>query len=209
MSKRAKRIASITLVVAFLAGCANLSIQEKNADRVYTADWESLKNHNPAPDWFRDAKFGIYFHWGVYSVPAFGSEWYPRNMYNKSGDTRRPGPSREYLHHVEAWGEPTKFGYPDFVPMFKAENFNADEWAELFAKAGAHKDREMAIEYVLDSRRQAEEILSLPDNELDKLIKQKIAETITLREQIEAEIAQVLNDIEVLDQKLARANSEN
>jgi alpha-L-fucosidase len=97
----------------------------------YTADWESLKNRNPAPEWFRDAKFGIYFHWGVYSVPAFGSEWYPRNMHNKSGS------SSEYKHHVEAYGDPAKFGYPDFVPMFKAEKFNADEWAELFAKAGA------------------------------------------------------------------------
>ncbi len=97
----------------------------------YTADWESLKKHNPAPEWFRDAKFGIYFHWGVYSVPAFGSEWYPRNMHNKSGA------SPEYKHHAETYGEPTKFGYPDFVPMFKAEKFDPDEWAELFEKAGA------------------------------------------------------------------------
>jgi alpha-L-fucosidase len=97
----------------------------------YTADWESLKNQNPAPEWFRDAKFGIYFHWGVYSVPAFGSEWYPRNMHNKGGS------SREYKHHVETYGEPTKLGYPDFVPMFKAEKFDADDWAELFQKAGA------------------------------------------------------------------------
>jgi alpha-L-fucosidase len=91
--------------------------------------WESLARHNEAPDWFRDDKFGIYFHWGVYSVPAFGSEWYPRNMYIKT----RP----EYKHHVETYGDPSKFGYPDFVPMFKAEKFNADEWAELFRKAGA------------------------------------------------------------------------
>jgi len=95
----------------------------------YTADWESLKKHNPAPDWFRDAKFGIYFHWGVYSVPAFANEWYPRNMHNKG--------SREYKHHVQKYGEPTEFGYHDFVPMFKAEKFDADEWAELFEKAGA------------------------------------------------------------------------
>ncbi len=95
----------------------------------YTANWKSLKNHNPAPDWFRDAKFGIYFHWGVYSVPAFANEWYPRNMHDRS--------SEEYKHHVQKYGEPTKFGYHDFVPMFKAERFNADEWAELFEKAGA------------------------------------------------------------------------
>ncbi len=95
----------------------------------YKADWESLKKHEAAPKWFRDAKFGIYFHWGVYCVPAFGSEWYPRNMHRKG--------SREYRHHVATYGEPNEFGYHDFIPMFKAEHFDADEWADLFARAGA------------------------------------------------------------------------
>jgi len=95
----------------------------------YKPDWESLKKRNVAPDWFRDAKFGIYFHWGVYSVPAFGSEWYPRNMHIKS--------RREYKHHLAEYGDPSKFGYHDFVPMFKADKFDADEWARLFNKAGA------------------------------------------------------------------------
>ena len=95
----------------------------------FEPNWESLKKRNPAPDWFRDAKFGIYFHWGVYSVPAFGSEWYSRNMHIK----RRP----EYRHHLKTYGKPSEFGYHDFVPKFTAENFNADEWAELFEKAGA------------------------------------------------------------------------
>lgn len=95
----------------------------------FEPNWESLRQHNEAPDWFRDAKFGIYFHWGVYAVPAFGSEWYPRNMHIKG----RP----EYKHHIEKYGDPTKFGYHDFVPMFKAEKFDADAWADLFVKAGA------------------------------------------------------------------------
>jgi len=99
------------------------------ADGPFKPEWKSLARHEAAPKWFRDAKFGIYFHWGVYSVPAFGSEWYPRNMHIK----RR----REYQHHVETYGDPTKFGYADFVPKFKAEKFDADEWADLFAKAGA------------------------------------------------------------------------
>lgn len=99
------------------------------AEGPFEADWESLARHEEAPEWFRDAKFGIYFHWGVYCVPAFGNEWYPRNMHIKSG--------REYRHHLETWGEPTEFGYHDFVPMFKAEKFDAEEWAELFAEAGA------------------------------------------------------------------------
>ena len=95
----------------------------------YTADLESLEAHTAAPEWFRDAKFGIYFHWGVYCVPAFGSEWYPRNMHI----TERP----EYKHHAETYGEPSAFGYHDFVPMFKAESFDPEAWADLFVKAGA------------------------------------------------------------------------
>ena len=95
----------------------------------YEASWESLSKHNEAPEWFKDAKLGIYFHWGVYSVPAFGSEWYPRNMYRPS--------RKEFKHHLETYGRQSEFGYHDFVPMFKAENFDAEEWVDLFQKAGA------------------------------------------------------------------------
>ena len=95
----------------------------------YEPTWESLAQHEAAPEWFQDAKFGIYFPWGVYSVPAFGSEWYPRHMHFKD--------RREYKHHVETYGEPTEFGYDVFVPMFKAEHFDAARWADLFVKAGA------------------------------------------------------------------------
>jgi len=106
-------------------------VAQRVAKGPYRADWESLARHEPAPEWFRDAKFGIYFHWGVYSVPAYGNEWYPRFMHVK-------GAGRSYLqHHLETWGDPAEFGYHDFVPMFRAERFDADEWAELFARAGA------------------------------------------------------------------------
>jgi alpha-L-fucosidase len=94
----------------------------------YSASWESLEKYK-IPDWFRDAKFGIFIHWGIYSVPAFQNEWYPRNMYIKD--------SKEFKHHVETYGPQNKFGYKDFIPMFKAQNFNADKWIELFKKAGA------------------------------------------------------------------------
>ena len=141
MSKIHICIIFIVLISALFYVCTTQTAQDTgrsdDAKPVYTADWESLKQRNPAPDWFRDAKFGIYFHWGVYSVPAFGSEWYPRKMHNRSGDNRRPGPSREYNHHVEKYGEPTEFGYHDFVPMFKAEKWNPGEWVELFKTAGA------------------------------------------------------------------------
>ncbi|MFW6161553.1 MAG: alpha-L-fucosidase, partial [Planctomycetota bacterium] len=99
------------------------------AEGPFKADWKDLERHTEAPEWFRDAKFGIYWHWGVYAVPAYGNEWYPRHMHMKK--------RREYRHHVETYGEPDEFGYHDFVPRFKAEHFDADEWAELLKKAGA------------------------------------------------------------------------
>ncbi len=95
----------------------------------FKSNYTSLAKHTAAPKWLQDAKFGIYAHWGVYSVPANSSEWYPRNMYNKE--------SKEYKHHLKTYGSPTNFGYPDFVPMFTADQFNAAKWAKLFKKAGA------------------------------------------------------------------------
>lgn len=94
----------------------------------YKDTWESLSAYR-VPEWYQNAKFGIFIHWGIYSVPAFGNEWYSRNMYIKD--------SREYKHHIETYGEHKSFGYKDFIPMFKAEKFNADEWAQLFSEAGA------------------------------------------------------------------------
>lgn len=94
---------------------------------VFKEDWSQLKNDAPA--WLQDAKFGIYFHWGVYCVPAFNSEWYSRSMYI-------PGTS-PYRHQIEQHGSLKNFGYKDFIPLFKAPNFNADEWTDLFVKAGA------------------------------------------------------------------------
>src|SRR5438067_147138 len=94
----------------------------------FRLDWESLQKYE-APEWYRDAKFGIFIHWGVYSVPAFGNEWYPRLMYIDG--------SAEYKHHIATYGTQDKFGYKDFIPMFKADNFDPAAWAELFKKAGA------------------------------------------------------------------------
>ena len=94
----------------------------------FRPDWESLQKYE-VPEWYKDAKFGIFIHWGVYSVPAFGNEWYPRNMYNAGSD--------EYKHHIATYGMQDKFGYKDFIPMFKAADFNAAAWAQLFQKSGA------------------------------------------------------------------------
>jgi len=90
--------------------------------------WESLENYQ-VPQWYLDGKFGIFIHWGVYSVPAFGNEWYPRNMYRQD--------SREFEHHIKTYGPQKDFGYKDFIPMFTAENFDPDKWADLFLKSGA------------------------------------------------------------------------
>ena len=94
----------------------------------YKADWESLAGRD-MPRWMQDAKFGIFIHWGVFSVPAFGSEWYSRNMYIQG--------TPEYEHHRKVWGDQRDFGYKDFIPLFRAERFDPDHWADLFAKAGA------------------------------------------------------------------------
>lgn len=111
-------------------GCTKSSNNSRESlKETYEPNWESLSKHNAEPDWFRNAKFGIYFHWGVYSVPAYDSEWYPRNMYIKD--------QRAYKHHIDTYGTPLEFEYADFVPRFNAENFDATQWASLFKQAGA------------------------------------------------------------------------
>ena len=94
----------------------------------FEPNWDSLKQYT-VPAWYPDAKFGIFIHWGVYSVPAFGNEWYPRNMYLPD--------QPEFAHHIATFGPHNQFGYKDFIPQFTAEKFDAGEWAELFKRAGA------------------------------------------------------------------------
>ena len=103
-------------------------VDEVNAAGPFRADWEALKNYQ-VPQWYQDAKFGIFIHWGVYSVPAFGSEWYPRLMYI-------PG-SPEYQHHIATYGTQDKFGYKDFIPKFTAAHYDPVAWAKLFKESGA------------------------------------------------------------------------
>lgn len=90
--------------------------------------WESLE-HYSVPQWYVDGKFGIFIHWGLYSVPAFGNEWYPRNMYRQGTD--------EFKHHIATYGPQKQFGYKDFIPLFKAQKYDPDHWADLFRRAGA------------------------------------------------------------------------
>ncbi|QZT39159.1 alpha-L-fucosidase [Halosquirtibacter xylanolyticus] len=125
-----KAILAMLIVSSFVITppCQALS-SKKEEKKEFKEDWKELKNHQASPKWFADAKLGIYFHWGVYSVPAYGNEWYPRNVHFKNRGI--------YKHHVKTYGNFDKFAYHDFVPMFKAENFNAAEWVQLFEDAGA------------------------------------------------------------------------
>lgn len=94
----------------------------------YKATWRSLAGYK-VPEWFRDAKFGIFIHWGVYSVPAFGTEWYSRNMYV-------PG-NAAFTYHRNVYGDQSKAGYKDFIPKFTGAKFDPIAWVALFRKAGA------------------------------------------------------------------------
>ena len=94
----------------------------------FQQSWDSITNNFKTPEWYRDAKFGLFIHWGAYAVPAFGSEWYPRDMYVAG--------SKEFKHHIATYGSQSKFGYKDFIPQFHAEKFDASAWAKLFKQAG-------------------------------------------------------------------------
>ncbi len=127
------KVASFIVAIFTLVACnekaTETTVNEEEINIEYTPDWASLGKHNESPEWFKNAKLGIYFHWGLYSVPAYNNEWYPRWMHFED--------HKVYKHHVENYGEPSEFGYHDFAPMFKAEKFNSEEWADLFKKAGA------------------------------------------------------------------------
>ncbi|MDP6491569.1 MAG: alpha-L-fucosidase, partial [Kiritimatiellia bacterium] len=106
----------------------------------YEPTWNSLSQYS-MPAWLRDAKFGIYTHWGPYTVPAYGENgtWYGSRMYDKT----RP----HYRHHVKTYGDPKAFGYKDLIPQLTAEKFDAEEWAQLFKDSGARFAGPVAIHH--------------------------------------------------------------
>jgi len=137
-SPRRGRMAVLTALLA-LGFCALAKPDDKRigeslrridgvvAQGPFRASWESLETYK-VPKWYLDAKFGIFIHWGVFAVSAY-DDWYARNMYLQD--------HRVFKHHVETYGPQSRFGYKDFIPMFKAEKFDANRWAELFREAGA------------------------------------------------------------------------
>lgn len=89
-------------------------------------EWKTRKE---IPQWFQDAKFGLFFHWGPYTVPEHTSEWYSRQMYDKD--------HADNAYHKEKYGKLTEFGYKDFIPLFRGEHFDPAAWADLVELSGA------------------------------------------------------------------------
>ncbi|SDW31176.1 alpha-L-fucosidase [Lutibacter oricola] len=131
-----KSIRTALLLLAML-----ISVQAIYSQKKYKPTWESLQNYE-VPKWFQDVKFGIFIHWGPTTVPAYGgAEWYGFHMWNEGTVDALGNPTKKassaYKYHVENFGKPENYGYTKFIPQFKAENFNAKEWVDLFEEAGA------------------------------------------------------------------------
>jgi alpha-L-fucosidase len=90
------------------------------------------------PEWFRNAKFGIWAHWGPQSAVEYG-DWYARNMYFQNG--------REYNYHLKTYGHPSKFGFKDTIPLWKAEKFDTEYLMGLYKKAGARYFMSMGVHH--------------------------------------------------------------
>ena len=113
---------------------------------IYKGNWNSVNTHT-VPKWYEDCKFGIFIHWGIYSVPAFAphtwelgevdsKEWFADNPYAEwYYNSLNIGKGPTYEHHMEKYGK--DFKYEDFIPMWKAENWDPKQWAEIFKEAGA------------------------------------------------------------------------
>ena len=129
-------------VKAFEAG---LRTKLDNADKPnlggrFKADFDSLKQYK-VPDWYQDAKFGIFIHYGIFSVPAINDCWYAYWMYRNREDLPDVLKDHPYAatraHHLKCYGPTDRFGYKDLIPLFKAEHFDAAGWVKMFKQAGA------------------------------------------------------------------------
>ena len=123
------RVAKFAFAAILIVG-TNTHVNAQDRANKFEPNWESLQAYQ-CPDWFRDAKFGIYAHWGVYSATGGSSntDWYSRNMY-------KPGHAN-YREHIALHGPVSEFGYKDLIPRFTAEKFDADQWVDLYVQAGA------------------------------------------------------------------------
>ncbi len=134
--KRIKKIGFIITLISIACIAQNRPLSAQK----FTSEIESFKQYK-YPDWFRDAKFGIWSHWGPQAVPRQG-DWYARKMYESDildRKTNQPtgNSSREYQYHVKNYGHPSKFGYKDIIPLWKAERWNPEELMKLYKRVGA------------------------------------------------------------------------
>jgi alpha-L-fucosidase len=119
-------------LLPFSLAAQNYDVKVSEADEPmmtgkYAPNWESLSQYE-VPEWFRDAKFGIWAHWGPQCVEGTG-DWMARSLYIEG--------SREYKYHVENYGHPSEFGFKDVLPLFKAENWDPDYLVGFYKKVGA------------------------------------------------------------------------
>lgn len=111
-----------------VAGMAAATLPAEARTTVFSADWSSLRAGYAAPDWFRDAKFGIWAHWSAQCVPEHG-DWYARQMYVQGGD--------QYEYHVKTYGHPSRFGFMEFDNLWKAEHWDPEALMKRYVAAGA------------------------------------------------------------------------
>ena len=128
---RLARIASVAAAslaaIPLLAADPSIKLELPIAAGPFQPNMDSLKQYQ-CPEWFRDAKFGIWAHWGPQAVPMDG-DWYARGIYE-------PG-NGHYKYHLEHYGHPSEFGYKDIIPLWKAEKWDPDRLMPLYKKAGA------------------------------------------------------------------------
>jgi alpha-L-fucosidase len=135
------KLAWVGAIVSFSAAAA---AQTQPAS--YTASWASVDQHPAAPEWFKDAKFGIYFHWGAFGTAAFGSEWYPRNMFNRGGN------SAEYQHQLQVYGDPFgNWGYDKFIIGANDKMGRFVQFAPKLASNGGAWDPDAMAQLLVDA----------------------------------------------------------
>ena len=126
-----KRLIQLLMGLCLICACSTLSAQNepvKYRGGKFDSSEESLKQYK-VPEWFRDAKFGIWSHWGPQAVPREG-DWYARGMYDEG--------SRQYKYHLKTYGHPSKFGFKDIINLWKAERWNPEELMKLYKRVIYH-----------------------------------------------------------------------
>ena len=135
MKPFSKLLLSTAAALMIFISCCKTSIAQQTV--VFNSSWESLEQYK-CPEWFRDAKFGIWSHWTGYVVPEMG-DWYARGMYEEG--------SYQYKFHVANYGHPSKFGYKDVIELWKADKFNPDSLVALYKEAGAKYIVSLAVHH--------------------------------------------------------------